>query len=104
MFQPIWGIFIAGSSGVISFTSPAIQPKPRVIGLFQTALRHKLHADADTQKRSRLADRDLVDRLDHAGDGIEARPAVGIGAHTWQHDAIGRAHPLGACRQLDLER
>jgi hypothetical protein len=31
VFQPICGIFSAGSTGSISFTSPAIQPKPLVI-------------------------------------------------------------------------
>ena len=73
VFQPICGIFSAGSAGTISLTSPAIQPKPLRDSLFQAALRHQLHADADAEERPRLRDRDLLDRLGHAGDGNEAR-------------------------------
>ncbi len=70
--------------------------------LFQPALRHQLHADADAEERPRLGDRRLLDRLDHAGHGVEAGAAIGIGADAGQHDAVGGAHAFGIGGQVDL--
>ena len=71
-------------------------------GLFQPALRHQLHADADAEERPRPGDGYLLDRLGHAGHGVEPGAAVGIGADARQHDAVGGAHALGIRRQVDL--
>jgi len=70
--------------------------------LFQASLGHQLHADADAEERTAVPDRDLLDRLDHARHRVEPGAAVGIGAHAWQHDAVGAAHPIGIGGQLDL--
>ena len=104
VFQPICGIFSAGSAGSISLTSPAIQPKPARHGLFQPALGHQLHADADAEERPRRWRRPFLDRLDHARHGVEPGAAVGIGADARQHDAVGGAHALGIGGQVDLGR
>ena len=74
VFQPMCGIFSAGSSGSIAFTSPAIQPRPvrgrRVRG------RASAISCMPTQmprNGAAVADAPLVERLDHAGHGVEAR-------------------------------
>ena len=58
--------------------------------VFAAAFGHELHADADAEKRPAAPAHGVVERLDHAGQGIEAAPAVGEGADARKHDAIGR--------------
>ena len=60
--------------------------------VFAAALGQKLHADADAEERPRLAAHRLLERIDHAVDGIEPAPAIGKGADARQHDAIGVRH------------
>ena len=102
VFQPICGIFSAGSAGVDLLHVAGDPAKTLGHRLLQPALRHQLHADADAEERPRLGDRHLLDRLPHAGDGMQARRAVGIGADAGQHDAVGGAHALRIGGQVDL--
>ena len=61
--------------------------------ILQTARRHQLHADADAEERAAARAHRFFQRLDHAGDRVEAAPAIGEGADAGQHDLIGRARP-----------
>src|SRR5712692_5508145 len=48
--------------------------------VFAAALRHELHADADAEKGPALAAHRVVERVHHAGDCVEAAPAIGEAA------------------------
>ena len=61
--------------------------------VFAAAFGHELHADANAEKRPAAAGAPGLERLDHAGDGIEAAPAVREGADAGQHDALGARAP-----------
>jgi hypothetical protein len=50
---------------------------------------HQLHADANAEERPAVFQHALFERLDHAGNGVEAAPAIGEGADAGQHDAGG---------------
>ena len=39
-----------------------------------------------------------VERLDHAGNGVEAAPAIGEGADARQHDMLGARDVVGVAR------
>ena len=82
-----------GRLGVISFTSPAIQPKP-LVTVFSRP-RSDISCMPTQMPRKGLAslDRRLVDRLPHAGDGARPAAAIGIGADAGQHDAVGARAP-----------
>ena len=54
----------------------------------QSALRHKLGADANAQKRAAMPPHACLERLDHAGDGLKPPSAVGEGADAGQDDTI----------------
>ena len=76
-------------------TSPAIQPKPSRHLVFAPALGHELHADANAEKRPAARAHALIERLHHAGDGVEPAPAIGESADARQHDAIGAPDRVG---------
>ncbi len=61
----------------------------------QATLGHELHADADAEERAALAAHGFLERLAHAGHGLEAALAIGEGADARQHDAVGGAHVGG---------
>ena len=82
-------------------TSPAIQPRPFRHLVFAPALGQELHADANAEERPALAPHRFLERLDHAGDGIEPAPAIGKGADAGQHDAIGARHHGRIARHHD---
>ena len=88
-FQPMWGIFRSGSSGVIFTTSPAIQPRPGVTAELHPHRGQQLHADTDAQEWRALFQHLFAQRLHHAGHGAEAPHAIGEGAHAGQHDPFG---------------
>ena len=62
----------------------------------------QLHADADAEERPRPAVHGLVQRIDQAGNGVEAALAVGESADARQHDAVGPAHDLGVGGEHDV--
>ncbi len=68
--------------------------------VFEAAGREQLRPDADAEERLALLPHRLRQRLDHAGDGVEAAPAVGEGADARQHDVSGGEHVLGVRRDL----
>ena len=92
------GIFNSGSLGRIAATSPAIQFSPAVDFIFETARRQQLHADADSEEWTAARAHRFLERLDHAGDRVEAAPAIGERADAGQHDMIGARHRLGTRR------
>ncbi len=70
--------------------------------VFEPARGQQLHADADAEERAAaLALHDLLQRLDHAGHGVEAAPAIGEGADARQHDPVGGAHLLRIAGDAD---
>ncbi|MNL17768.1 hypothetical protein D3C87_1388830 [compost metagenome] len=69
--------------------------------LFAAFAGQQLHADANAQERHAALDDALVQHLDHAGHGLKARHAIGKGADTGQHDAVGRADHIGVCGHGD---
>ena len=73
----------------IAATSPGIQFSPGVISYSRPARGHQLHADANAKERAAAAAHRFLERLDHAGDAIEAAPAIGEGADAGQDDMIG---------------
>ena len=104
MFQPICGIFSAGSAGAISFTSPAIQPKPRVT-VFSSPRSDISCMPTQMPRNGRaLAIATSSTASPMPGHRIEAGAAIGIGADAGQHDAVGGAHAFGVGGQLDLGR
>ena len=92
-FQPICGILSAGSDGVSFATSPAIQPSPAMVS--NSRPRVAISCMPTQMPRNGLPPlmHLLVQRLDHAGQGGEAAPAIGEGADAGQHDAVGGARP-----------
>ena len=69
--------------------------------VFEPARRHQLHADADAEERpSTLAHR-VFQRVDHAGDSVEAAATIGEGADAGQHDVIGAGDEVGVAGHLD---
>src|SRR5947207_14824191 len=66
--------------------------------IFATAFGKKLHADANAEKRPPFAAHRLFERLDHAGDGVEAAAAIGESAHARQY------HTIGACDEVRIAR
>ena len=76
-------------------TSPPIQPRPSVTSNSRPRVGHELHADADAEERAALAAHGFLERVAHAGHGLEAALAVGEGADAREHDAIGGAHVRG---------
>ncbi len=101
MFQPICGnlqVRIGGRDLVDLAGDPAQALRDPV---FEPALGHQLHADADAEERTAALAHALVERLDHAVDRIEAAPAIGKGADAGQHDAIGLRDRVGAAGHHD---
>ena len=78
--------------------------EPRARDVFEAALGHQLHADADAEERPAAAAHGLLQRLDHAGHGVEPGAAVGEGADARQHDAVGREHRVGIAGDDDRHR
>ena len=64
--------------------------------IFEAPRGHELHADADAEKGPALLHDGLVQRVDHAGNGIEAAATVGEGADAGQDDAVGLATSSGS--------
>src|SRR4051812_14860627 len=62
--------------------------------VFAAALGHQLHADADAEEGPTFFAHGLVQRIHHAGHGVEPAAAICEGTDTGQHDAIGRAHRI----------
>src|SRR5579859_5022834 len=56
------------------------------------AFGQQLHADADAEKRSAFLPHRLLQRLRHAGDGIEAMTAIRKGADARQNHTVGLGH------------
>ncbi len=61
--------------------------------MFQPALGHELHADADAEERAPGVGR-LHDRLFHARHGGEPAGAIGERPLAGQHDAVGARHQV----------
>src|SRR4051812_31241987 len=57
--------------------------------VFAAALGHELHANANPQERAGTRAHAVIERLDHAADGIETAPAIGEGADAGQHHTVG---------------
>src|SRR5262245_14056527 len=57
--------------------------------VFAPARGHELHADADAEERPALLANPQIERLHHAGNRIEAAPAVRERTDAGQHHAIG---------------
>src|SRR5262245_13980742 len=69
--------------------------------VFAAALGHELHTDANAEEGTAALAHALVERLHHAVEGIEPPPAIGEGADTRQHHAIGASDLLGVARHHD---
>src|SRR5215468_11081438 len=78
--------------------------QPRRDLVFAAALGHELHADANAEKRPAARAHAVVERLDHAADGVEPAPAIGEGADARQHHAVGAGDLLGFARHHDRLR
>ena len=74
----------------------------RRLGFLEPPCGEKLRADADAEERPATGANGFLQRLDHAGDGVEPRAAVGEGTDAGQHDAVRRAHALRVVGHLDL--
>ena len=72
--------------------------------MFEPAFGHQLQPDADAEKGLAARPHALLKRLDHAGNGDKPLLAIGKGADTRQHDALGRAHVFRLGGHFDLER
>ncbi len=57
--------------------------------------------DADAEKGPALLPDDLFQSLDHAGDRIQAAPAIRKRADAGQHDMVGAPHVVGIGCHLD---
>ena len=91
--------------GIGGRDAPDLALDPAQAGMdavLEPALGHELHADADAEERAALPDDRVLQRLDHAGQGVESGLAVGEGADAGQHHALGAAHVLGAAGDRDL--
>ena len=66
--------------------------------MLEPALGHELQPDADAEKGLAALLHGFLQRLDHAGDVLEAALAVGKGADAGEHDAVGVGHVLRAGR------
>ena len=86
------GILSAGSFGSMALHVALDPAEARRDAELEPALGHQLRADADAEERPAFAAHGLLQRLAHAGDRIDARPAVGEGADARQHDAVGGQH------------
>ena len=64
----------------------------------------QLHADTDAQERRAFLQHFLAQRLDHAGHGVQARHAIGKGAHARQHDALGILRPPAGSAVVTISR
>ena len=69
--------------------------------IFEAALCHELHADADAEERPATLTHRLLQGVDHSRHGIEAAPAIGKGADAGQHDTIGTRYDGGILRHRD---
>ena len=65
--------------------------------------RQQLHAHANAQKGFAARQHRLAHGFDHAGDGVEAAPAIGEGAHARQHHPVGLAHEVGVAGEDDRQ-
>ena len=102
VFQPICGIFSAGSAGVISLTSPAIQPKPLVTVFSRPRSDISCMPTQMPRNGRALAIATSSTASPMPATACEAGAAIGIGADAGQHDAVGGAHPFGIRCQVDL--
>src|SRR6185312_10919026 len=69
--------------------------------IFAPPLGHQLHTDADSEKRLSLFSYALLERINHAWDGIKAAPAIGKCTHTRQHDPLGARDGVGIAGDED---
>ncbi len=84
------------------FDNITLDPSKSVAhGFFQPAGGHELHADADAEEGVGLFFDGFDECLMHAGNGIQTRPAIGIGADTGQDDAVRRGDVIGLVGQID---
>ncbi len=104
VFQPICGIFSAGSFGLDGAHLAFDPAEPRRFNELEPALAQKLHADANAEERPALAANRLFKRFDEARNALQPVLAVGVGADTRQHDAIGAENVLGSRTDDDLRR
>ena len=101
VFQPICGIFRVGSDGAIRSTSPGIQPSPGITSYSRPrSAMSCMPTQIPRNGRARTAHA-VVERLDHAADGVEPAPAIGEGADAGQHHAIGAPDLLRIGRHHD---
>src|SRR5262249_23724614 len=56
--------------------------------VFASALRHQLHADTNTEEWFAIFSYALLNRLDHTGNFVKARAAIGEGADAGKHDPL----------------
>ena len=70
--------------------------------MLEAARREQLRADANPQKRPPSLAHRLFQRLDHAGDAVEAAPAIGESADPGKHDMLSGEHVFGARGDFDL--
>src|SRR5258707_5807616 len=66
--------------------------------ILAAALRHELHADADTEKRPAVPADRLIQSFHHASHRIKAAPTIRKSPNPRQYDAIGLAHRRGIAR------
>src|SRR5262245_2089082 len=72
--------------------------------VFEPALGHELHADTDAEERTAALVHPLVERIDHAVDGVETAPAIGEGADAGQYDAVGARYRVRTAGHHDRLR
>ena len=95
VFQPMCGTFSAGSEGATARTSPGMRSRPGITPCSRPRVaRSCMPTQMPRNGRPRTVD-DFVDRLDHAGDGIEAPPAIGEGAVAGEDDTVGLRDHIG---------
>ena len=69
--------------------------------VLEPARRHQLHADADAEERPAAAAHRVLERLHHAGHGVEAAATIGEGADAGQHDVLGARDVVRVARHFD---
>ena len=96
----MWGIFSPGRFGEIWATSPPIQPRPATTSCSSPRVAINCmptQMPRNGRPRRRTAS---VERLHHAGHGVEAAAAIGEGADAGQHDVLGARDVVRVARSL----